>query len=83
MNNSFILAKVNERTFWSKAYEGDPGVAWLLDKHPSVHQWLDENAIEYRILFEYISPFTDVQTLQVRVELPDDNDAVHFKLKWC
>jgi hypothetical protein len=74
--SSFILAKVKEDDFWGRAHEGDPGDVWLLDKFPLVHQWLQENAIEYRILFEYVSPFTELEVLQIRIEIEHDGDAI-------
>lgn len=82
MTNSFVLAQVNERAFWDKAYEHDPGDEWLKEHHSTIHQWLQENAVEYRILFEYMSPFKVAHYLMVRLEIDDDNDAVHFRLKW-
>lgn len=82
MIKSFILANVNETAFWDRSYEGDPGVCWLKDCFPNVHQWLEENAVKYSILFEYVSPIAVGDSLQIRIEIEDDSDAVLFRLTW-
>jgi hypothetical protein len=82
MSNNFILATVHEDVFWDRSYEGDPGDSWLLEQFPIVHQWLQENAIEYRILFEYVNPFAFIDSLRIRIELPQENEAVLFRLRW-
>lgn len=81
--NSFVLAYVFENALWDNSYAYDSGEQWLAAMHNEVHQWLNENAIEYRVLFEYMLHEPSPKTpMRVRIEIPDDTDAVQFRLTW-
>jgi hypothetical protein len=81
--HNFVLAYVFENTFWDNSYASDSGEQWLAAMHGEVHRWLTENAIEYRVHFDYLLHEPSHKTpMRIRMEIPNDNDAVNFRLSW-
>jgi hypothetical protein len=80
---SFVLAYVSDNDYWTYGFGTNLGDDWLNNKRPDILKWLKENTIPYEILFEYQYPMEiNKPPIRVRIEFPDETQAMQFRLTW-
>jgi hypothetical protein len=80
---SFVLGYVTDHEFLNHCSSEKPAENWLFEKRPEILEWLKESGLIYDLLFEYQCPIVlDKPPIRVRIEFPDENEAIQFRLTW-